>query len=66
MFNLKKVSLVALLAIAATPAFAVVDTTAVQAELDAMVGYMTLVGGALIVAAATAVGYKWIKGALFS
>lgn len=47
-------------------ASAVVDTTAIQAELDAMPGYMVIVGSALITAAATAIGFKWIKGAIFS
>jgi len=47
-------------------AHAAVDTTAVMAELDQLPTYMAAVGGALIVAAATAIGYKWIKGAIFS
>ena len=63
---MKKFAAVLVGTLVASPAFAIVDTTAIQAEIDAMPGYMTLVGGGLIIAAATAVGYKWIKGALFS
>ena len=46
-------------------ASAQVDLTAVEAELATMPVSMGVVGGGLILAAVTAVTYKWVKGALF-
>ena len=42
-----------------------IDTTAVLASITDMQTAITAVGGAIIVVAAVAVGYKWVKGMLF-
>ena len=57
------------LSLAAPLALAVPDVTAVVAEVEgwyAATGPVTLVGAAVLTAAAVAVGYKWIKGMIFS
>lgn len=64
--HVKAIALGALALAVTSPSFAVIDTAAVMTELDAMPGYMVSVGTALILAAATAIGFKWIKGAIFS
>lgn len=46
-------------------ASAQVDLSAVETELATMPVSMATVGGGLILAAVTAVTYKWVKGALF-
>ena len=66
-FNqLKKYFVAGTVAIAASgTANAQVDLTAVEAELATMPASMAVIGGGLILAAVTAITYKWVKGALF-
>ena len=53
---------------AVSPAFAQatpLDTAAAVAQLGEIGTGVVAVGGALLVAAAIAVGFKWLKGAIF-
>jgi len=51
----------------ATPAYAAIDLTAVSTAFTAdMIPALVTIGGLLILAAVTAVTFKWIKGMLFS
>ncbi len=69
MFN-KILVLIASLSVMVAPAVqAVPDVTAVVAEIEGWTGVggpALLVGGAIVTAAALFVGYKWIKGMIFS
>lgn len=49
----------------AVPAFAVVDTTAVTAELAGMQTSVEQLGGLLLIAAGTIVAIKWAMAVLF-
>lgn len=67
MFNkLIAVMATCLLSFSANFAFAVVDTTAAVAEIAGNNTAISAVGGALIALAALALGYKWVKGTIFS
>lgn len=50
---------------AALQANAAIDTTAVTTALADIGPAVTAVGGALLAAAAVAVGFKWLKGTIF-
>ena len=52
--------------LASTGANAAIDLTAVTGAIDDMQAAITTVGAALVVVAAVAISFKWIKGALFS
>ena len=64
---IKRIALVTMIAISfvAAPAFAQVDTTAVETELANLPIYMGAIGSGLTLGAVAAVAWKWIKGALF-
>jgi len=63
----QKALLATALTVASVSSFAQsVDTTVVEAELGQLPALMGTVGGLLIAGAAAAIGYKWIKGAIFS
>lgn len=49
----------------ATPAFAAIDTTFVDAMQADIISVVTAIGAALLIAGGVAVAYKWGKGALF-
>lgn len=67
MFNKLRTTLAAAAAFVAGPAFAQIDisTTATAIQTD-LVAVITAIGTVLLVAAGTAVAYKWAKAALFS
>jgi len=62
-----KSAVLAALATASLPAMAEINLTAVTTALTTdLTGSLVTVGGVLLIAAATAVTFKWIKGMLFS
>ena len=68
MHNLRKLGIVGAFSMLPGMVFAqatALDTTAAVAQLAEIETGVTAVGGALLVAAAVAVGFKWLKGAIF-
>jgi hypothetical protein len=62
----KNIFSVVLLALLASPAFAVIDVTAATTSITTDgTAAITAVGGALIGLAGVAVVFKWVKGAIF-
>lgn len=60
-----KILLVVTTGLIAASANAAIDTTFVSAMQTDIVGVVTAIGGALLIAGGTAVAFKWGKGALF-
>ena len=65
LLNLKNALVAGVVALATTPAFAVIDTTAaVQEVTDAGVA-MAAVGGAILVLSGISLAYRWVKATFF-
>jgi len=67
---MKKVIVGSLLSLGALPVFAQTGTAIDLVEVTAQYGHLNTaivaVGSLILVAAALAIGYKWVKGMLFS
>ena len=63
--SMKNVIVAGAVLVAATPAFAVIDTTAaVQAITDAGIA-VAAVGGAILVLSGISLSYRWVKATFF-
>ncbi len=52
--------------LASQVSMAAIDVTAAMAEIDGLPALIATIGGALLLAAGTAVAYKWAKASFFS
>jgi len=65
LLSMKNALIASVLAVAASPTFAAIDTTAALAELTEAGTALGAVGAAILVLAGISLAYRWVKASFF-